>query len=105
MSRTGINWVWKQSEDKRWEIVSAPYPDTMPRISLGTRKLTNEWQTFSESLEDQPEGNFARVVGGFGWVANWGNNGVEPDASGMRPSEVKTFTFEVRDIFYVKELE
>ena len=77
----------------------------MPRTSLGIRKLTNEWQTFRVSLEDQPGGNLAKVVGGFGWVANWGNNGVEPDEAGTGPSEVKKFTFEVRNVFYLKELE
>ncbi|MCK4340648.1 MAG: hypothetical protein KAY37_02850 [Phycisphaerae bacterium] len=101
----GINRVGSKGEDGRFEFVRAPYPDTMPRTGLGIRKLTNEWQTFRVSLADQPEGNFARVVGGFGWIATWGNNGVEPDESGMGPNNVKKFTFEVRNVFYVKEIE
>ncbi len=75
------------------------------QTGLGIRRLTNEWQTFWVSLADQPESKFARVVGGFGWIANWGNNGVEPDESGMGPSEVEKFTFEVRNVSYVKEME
>ncbi len=101
----GIDRIWIQDSDGRWKFDRAPYPDTMPRRSLGTRKLTNEWQTFRESLADQPESTFARVVGGFGWIANWGNNGVEPDESGMGSNKVKKFTFEVRNVFYVKEIE
>ncbi|GAF81689.1 unnamed protein product, partial [marine sediment metagenome] len=45
----GIDRVWKKNEDGRWEFVRAPYPDTMPRTSLGIRKLTNEWQTRANS--------------------------------------------------------
>ncbi len=101
----GIDRVWKKSGDGRWQFVGAPYPDTMPRTSLGIRKLTNEWRTFGVFLEDQPESNFGRVVGGFGWIANWGNNGVEPDESGMGSNKVKKFTFELRNVFYVKEIE
>ena len=101
----GINRVWKKNTDGTWKFVRAPYPDTMPRRSLGTKKLTTEWQSFREPLADQPESNFARVVGGFGWIANWGNNGVEPNESGKGPSEVKKFTFEVRNVFYVKDIE
>lgn len=101
----GIGRVWKEHEDGRWEFVRAPYPDTMPRTGLGIKKLTNEWQTFRVSLADQSPDNLARVVGGFGWVANWSNNGVEPDESGMGSNKVKKFTFEVRNVFYVKEIE
>lgn len=100
----GIDRVWKQNADGRWEFVRAPYPDTMPRTSLGIRKLTNEWQKFRVSLSDRPESNFARVVGGFGWIATWGNNGVRPTESGMRPSEVKETRFEVRKVFYLREM-
>ena len=101
----GIDRVWHQDTDGRWEFVRAPYPDTMPRTGLGIRKLTKEWQTFRVSLSDRPEEAFARVVGGFGWVATWGNNGVQATESGMRPSAIKKLAFEVRNVFYVRETE
>jgi hypothetical protein len=95
----GINWIWKQTDAKPARV-PAPYPDTMPRIGFGIKKLTPDWQQFEVSLADQPTNNFLRVVGGFGWVANWGSNEVESNEDGTGANTNKVNKFEVRNIRY-----
>jgi hypothetical protein len=86
----GVTWFWKMDPLGNCTQVRAPYPDTMPQVSLGIRQLTEEWQTFDFSLAAQSEQNLKRVVGGFGWVAN----------AGSGPGRIE---FEVRNIRYERE--
>lgn len=99
----GVTWLWKQDEHGKWFRSPAPYGDSMPRISLGIRSLSEEWQPFEASLSDLPEENFTRVVGAFGWTASWSNNAVESNDEGTAPVEPKKLTFEIRDLRYKKE--
>jgi hypothetical protein len=90
-----VQWNW-ETKNGVPERSTAAYPDTMPRKSLGIKKLTSEWEEFQVSLSDQPEKNFKRLVGGFGWVANWNNNGFTETDTNL------VFKFEVKNIRYEK---
>lgn len=89
----GIDLVWR--EDKgMWVRVPPPHPDSMPRTSLGTPTLTNEWKPFSVEI-DQPMENFKRVVAGFAWTITWGDNNVNP-------RDGRKLVLELRNIRYEK---
>lgn len=92
----GIDWVWDEKEKKK---VKPPYPDSMPGTRV-TKKLISDWQSFEYSLSRLEKKNFKRVVGGFGWVINWGSNGVKTNESGTGAENPKTFTIEIRNIRY-----
>ncbi len=95
----GINWGW----DEQHKRVSARYPDSMPRTSVGTKRLTSTWQQFSVDLKERgldKEEYFKKVIGGFGWVINWGPNGIVWDSKDERPSDIKKFEIEIRNIRY-----
>jgi len=104
----GINWNWTWDENqKKFVQMTSPYPDTMSRITLGTKKiyttyttLTDQWQQYTVSLDEEPENSFIRVVGGFGWIITWANNGIVPNDSNSGPKNPKEFRFEVRNIYY-----
>src|SRR5579864_6647375 len=65
----GVNWLWHQEKGK-WEKVPPPHPDSMPRIGLGTKPLSNDWQKFEAEIQQPPE-SFKRIVGGFSWIITW----------------------------------
>lgn len=92
----GVTWIW---DDESRERQDAPYPDSMPRLSLGIKTLTEDWQSFEFDLSGKPEDDFKRVVGGFAWVISWGSNGVQLNEEGT-PEPSKTFTIEIRNIRY-----
>ena len=94
----GINWIWNSSGSGAKKTPS-PYPDSMPRLGLGIKTLTPKWQPFEADIE-RPEDDLKRVVGGFGWVANWANNQVVPNESGTAPLQSKRITFKLRNIHY-----
>jgi hypothetical protein len=83
----GVNWIWNE-EQKIKE--TPPYPDTLPRLSLGNYLLTSSWQTFSANLAYYPDDYFGCVLGGFGWIITWGSTHPE------------TYVIEVRNIYYQK---
>lgn len=98
----GIEWYWTETESGKFIQAPAPYKDTMPRISLGNYKLTNEWKRFEIDLSHLGKNYFKRLRGGFGWTASWGNNGVSINDTGVGPNQVRTLEFEMRNIFYLK---
>jgi hypothetical protein len=83
----GIDWIWNEEQKVR---ETPPYPDTLPRLSLGNHLLTSSWQTFSVNLAYNPDDYFGCVLGGFGWVIKWGTTHPE------------TYEIEVRNIYYKK---
>ena len=71
----------------------------MPRESLGgTIKLTEKWQEFNHDLSNCEENYFKNVVGGFGWVIDWGSNRVYLNETRTGPKEPKTLIIEIRNI-------
>lgn len=93
----GVVWMW---DEKNKEKITAPYPDSKERLSLGIKRLTQDWQSFEYSLSDQPIEEFERVVGGFGWVISWGSNNVLLNTDGTGSENPKTFTIEICNISY-----
>jgi hypothetical protein len=96
----GINW---NLDDQQRKKVAVPYPDSMPRRSLGTKRLTSKWQRFSEDLKKRgldKEDYFRGVIGVFGWVINWAPNGIELDEKAKGSNRAKTFKIEIRNIRY-----
>jgi hypothetical protein len=93
----GINWIWNEQTKQK---VTSPFPDSMPAVPLGVKKLTSKWQSFEYSFLGLPKKDFRRVLGGFGWVINWNSNGVETDETGNAPRNPKVFTIEIRNIRY-----
>ncbi len=49
-----------------------PYPDSLPRTSLGCVTLSNEWRQYRISLEGKP---LDYVINGFGWYTTSARNG------------------------------
>lgn len=93
----GVNWIWNNENEKQ----SAPFPDSMPRDSLGIKTLGESWQIFSESLTNHSMADFQNVVGGFAWVISWEDE-IAVDNPGTCPPEPKVFTIEIRNIRYEK---
>ncbi len=98
----GIDWIWEK-QGNCWAKIRPKYADSMTRVGLGLRTLTDEWQTFRVPLTEMKSDDFKRVVGGFGWTVSWGNNGIRAADSGSRPQEQKLFRFQVRNIRYERE--
>jgi hypothetical protein len=92
----GIQWKW----DNGVISTNLPYPDSMPRTSLGTKTLTNDWQKFSCDLSYLPEKDFSNVIGGFGWIIPWGSNQIVMNESHTGSQNPRTFTIEIRNIHY-----
>jgi hypothetical protein len=65
----GVEWMW---DEEQMDRVSVPYPDTLPRLSLGSRVISGEWQTFEYDISIYPEVYFRCVIGAFGWSIAWG---------------------------------
>lgn len=93
----GVTWAWDEDSKKK---STPPFPDSMPRTTLGIKKLTQQWQTFEFNLSDLPESYFTRVVNGFTWVISWGSNDVNLNDDGTVPEKQKTFEIEIRNIRY-----
>jgi hypothetical protein len=93
----GIAWIW---DEKNKRQIPPPYPDSMPRVSLGQKTLTPKWQTFEVDLSDREGSQFDRVVNGFSWLVRWSSNGVKVKADHSGPDQVKTFKFEIRNVRY-----
>ncbi len=96
----GINWNWDEKQHIR---KTAPYPDSMPRTSLGTKKLTTDWQSFEARLKERgldKEEYFEKVIGGFGWVISWSPNSIRLNNEGRTPDVVKKLQIEICDIRY-----
>lgn len=96
----GVMWIW---DEKTKEKISPIYPDSMPRTSLGVRKLTREWQTFQFSLIGHPNEDFMRVVGGFAWVIDWDSNRVRLDEENKISEQPRVFEIEIRNIYYERK--
>jgi len=93
----GVTWAW----DERTRIKIMPtYPDSLPRISLGTKRLTSQPQTFEVDLSNLPPSHFARVVNGYSWVISWGSNNINLNDNGTGPERSKTFEIEISNITY-----
>lgn len=93
----GIAWIW---DEKNKRQIPPPYPDSMPRVSLGQKTLTPKWQTFEVDLSDREGSQLDRVVNGFSWLVRWSSNGVKLKADHSGPDQVKTFKFEIRNVRY-----
>lgn len=98
----GITWIW---DDATKTKKPAPYPDSLPETSLGTKKLTTTWQPFVVDLRERGRvaDDFNKTIGGFGWIITWAANGVEPAEDGLSPKEKKVFTIEIRNIRYERK--
>ncbi len=59
----GLGWYF--------DIPQKPYMDSVHKLSLGTVKLTQEWQRFEIPLQGS---DLSRIGCGFGWVTNWKDN-------------------------------
>jgi hypothetical protein len=93
----GVKWEWNGT---RMGKVNVSYPDSLPRTSLGTKSLTENWQFFEHTFSEQSLDYFKRVVGGFGWVINWGSNNILPNDEGTAPVQPRTLRIEIRNVRY-----
>lgn len=78
----------------------APYADSLPKTTIRRYELTSAWKDFNEPIEGLQPDALKRVVGAFGWTANWANNGVQLDDTGTKPKNAKRLEFEIKDIQY-----
>jgi len=95
----GVRWKWDDEKECPTKI-TVPYPDSMPRTSLGIRTLTGDWQSFEYDLSDRPEEYFECVLGGFGWIINWGSIDIYLNSEGTGAEQPKTLIIEIRNIHY-----
>jgi len=100
----GVTWNWDEQTKK---MISAPYPDSIKSpISLLKPMLTPQWQEFEFVFRNEVEEEFLKcVVGVFGWVITWGDNGVKSirNTDGIIiPENPKIFGIEIRNIRYEK---
>jgi hypothetical protein len=98
----GITWMWDEPARRQ---VSAPYPDSLPATSLGTKKLTPAWTVFEVDLHERGrvKDDFKRVVGGFGWVITWAANGLDMPDSDLSSNKTRIFTIEICNIRYERK--
>lgn len=89
----GVEWVWDEERKAR---VASPFPDSMPRVSLGTKLVTPQWQDFTYQLSARPPADFARVVAAFAWVI------AERPPGRASPERPKPFVIELSGIRYVR---
>lgn len=96
----GVTWEWACPSGK-WERATVPYPDTLPRVSLGTRTLTKSWQEFTVSFRDlgvdTTNDALSCVVAAFGLVLKWPPR-KSPDSGDVLPRPVSEF--EIREVMY-----
>lgn len=101
----GVSWHWVQNEKtKCWEKAPVPYSDSLPRISLGAKRLTEQTQSFQFDLSGLPPDYLKKVIGAFGWTISWGDNGVmlDPAASPPAPLQPRKMIIEVDHVRYEK---
>lgn len=101
----GVTWHWKQNEKTQcWEKVPVPYPDSLPRLSLGVKQLTETTQSFQFDLSHLPQEYLRKVVGAFGWTISWADNGVvqDPAAPYSAPPQPREMIIEVSHVRYEK---
>lgn len=101
----GVAWQWKHDDQTNcWAKESVPYPDSMPRLSLGVKLLNEKNQSFEYDLSSLPAEYLQKVVGGFGWTVSWGDNGVEldPNATTPQPLQPRKIVIEISNIRYEK---
>ncbi|HEY1352327.1 MAG TPA: toll/interleukin-1 receptor domain-containing protein [Ktedonobacteraceae bacterium] len=96
----GAVWMWDEQTHAR---VGVPYPDSLPRIPLGTQELTGTWQTFQYDLSALSPDELRDVVAGFGLVIAWGSNGVQVNEAGTEAQQPETFIIEIQGIAYERE--
>jgi Caspase domain len=95
----GINWIWDEIAKKP---VEPKYKEKLPRISLGFKRLTSQWQTFDADLSKRPSPELSRVLNAFSWVVPWSANGVRFNEDHTGPDQQKTFRFEIKNVRYEK---
>jgi hypothetical protein len=93
----GVDW---QLNDNTMEMVTVPYPDSLPRTNLGTKALHQDWQRFEAPLTELEKSNLQCVLGGFGWVISWSSNRVIPNDTQSGPARPRHFILELRNIQY-----
>jgi hypothetical protein len=93
----GLKWIW---DSQRRVKVDPPYPDSLPSMSLGVRKLDNKWRAFRLKLPNYPDAYFSRVINVFSWVLTWRSNHVALDKDRTAPARPRTFKIEIKDISY-----
>jgi hypothetical protein len=101
----GVRWQWMLDKGTNcWIKAAVPHPDSMSRIPLGSKLLTEKSQSFQYDLSTLPEEYFRDVLGGFGWTISWGPNDVELDTMATTPGPIqsKTIVIEVSNIRYEK---
>lgn len=92
----GVTWRW--GEQRTME--PAPFPDSMPRTSLGTRLIEPGCESFEHDLSDVADDGLAAVLGGFGWVVSATGNGIEWEAGEAAPVIPRTIVLEIDQIVY-----
>ncbi|HEY6332654.1 MAG TPA: hypothetical protein VI756_25245 [Blastocatellia bacterium] len=92
----GVKWMWQPGGVK----VDPPYPDSLPSMSFGVKRLTGKWKEFEFRLPNYPEAYFSRVINVFNWTLSWKANHVKIDKNGNGPSNPRTFKIELKDICY-----
>ncbi len=97
----GIDTIFDDEQKKK---APAPYPDSLPKVPIGPRSLTDEWREYTFDLPGYvTKEHLRRVVGGFGWVCSWGSNGikeVERQDGLITPDQERTLIFELRNVRY-----
>jgi exo-beta-1,3-glucanase (GH17 family) len=93
----GVRWRWRRDVARHWVKTETFYPDTLPPLQLGTQKLANGWQRYFCRLPALRPEELRRVVGAFGVVISWADNGFGPRSTSEERSRAK-FVFEVRNI-------
>lgn len=101
----GVTWVW---DHETGEKIPAPCPDSLKsavNIQGAGVTLNKSWQEFQFDLTSLNPESLQHVVGAFGWVITWGDNGVNLITSAdniVIPENPKTFEIEIRNIRYEK---
>ena len=95
----GVNWKWNDTVACP-QTESTPFPCSMPRTSLGIKRLTADWQPFEYEFSADLESQLCRVVGGFAWTIAPTSNGVTWDLDRPTPNVPAVFSIELRGIRY-----
>lgn len=95
----GVNWKWNDTVQCP-KKEPTPYPCSLPRTSLGIKRLTEAWQSFEYEFTAGQEKQLRRLVGGFAWVIAASSNGVTWDSDRSAPNVAARFTIELRNIHY-----
>lgn len=96
MVNGGVTWGWGEEQT----LEQAPFPDSLPRVSLGTRLIEPGCESFEYDLSDVADDAFAAVRGGFGWVVSATGNGIAWEASDAAPAAPRTVVLEIDRVVY-----